>query len=74
MEDFVPPQPFNLVELDPVGVLPERVYSRGELLIYLDFCRKKCQSAVDSLSEESARKICRFSWKEVSYAELLLEI
>jgi hypothetical protein len=34
VEGFIPPEPYTLGELDPRGVLPERVYSRGELLAY----------------------------------------
>ena len=32
---FQPPAPFTLSELDPEGVLPDRVYPKMELLAYL---------------------------------------
>jgi hypothetical protein len=32
---FTPPAPFTLAELEPAGLLPERVYTRDELLGYL---------------------------------------
>jgi hypothetical protein len=34
-EDFTPPAPFTLSELDPEGIMPERVYSKEELGTYL---------------------------------------
>jgi hypothetical protein len=34
-DGFAPPEPFNLDEMDPAGVLPPRVYSKDELLAYL---------------------------------------
>src|SRR5688572_12821756 len=36
---FRPPAPFTLGELDPTGVLPERVYTRDELRSYLEHGR-----------------------------------
>ncbi len=44
VEGFAPPAPFTLDELDPAGLLPERVYTRDELQLYLERCRRKCQS------------------------------
>ncbi len=35
VEGFTPPAPFTLDELDPAGVLPDRQYTREELLAYL---------------------------------------
>src|SRR3972149_618477 len=40
-EGFAPPAPFTLSEFDSEGALPERVYTKEELLSYLDHCRKK---------------------------------
>ena len=70
-EGFAPPEPFDLVEMDPTGVLP-RIYSRAELLDYLDYCRRKCQETIISLSPEQANRLCRFSWGELPFAELQL--
>ncbi|MEE8149733.1 MAG: DinB family protein, partial [candidate division Zixibacteria bacterium] len=33
---FAPPEPFTLSELDPSGLLPDRVYTKEELLKYLE--------------------------------------
>ncbi len=40
-EGFKPPAPFNLDELDPAGLLPERPYTKDELGTYLQHCRRK---------------------------------
>jgi hypothetical protein len=73
VEGFTPPEPFSLVELDPAGVLPDRVYTCEELITYLDFCRKKCRLTIETLTEENVEKTCCFSWGEIKYGELLLD-
>jgi hypothetical protein len=70
-EGFAPPEPFDLVEMEADEVLP-RVYSRGELLGYLDLCRQRCQETVTNLSVEDALKICSFPWGDVPFAELMM--
>lgn len=72
VEGFAPPAPFGLEELDPSGVLPGRPYTRAELGAYLEHCRAKCRATVGSLTDEGARRTCRFGWGEASFAELLL--
>lgn len=73
VEGFVPPAPFNLDELDPAGLLPERVYSKSELLAYLTHTRQKCQATVNSLTAEKAQQLCKFPWGEVTFVSLLLD-
>ena len=70
-EGFVPPAPFDLVEMDSNEVLP-RTYAREELLGYLGYCRRKCQETIGALSHEQACRLCRFAWGELSFAELQL--
>jgi hypothetical protein len=72
VEGFRPPAPFNLAELDPAGLLPERQFSKDELLTYLGHGRQKCRKTIESLTDEKSHQRCRFSWGEVSFAELLL--
>jgi hypothetical protein len=72
-EGFAPPAPFTLSEMDPTGVLPDRVYAKEELQSYLDHGREACRAAIASLTEERARARCSFSWIEMSYGELLLD-
>jgi DinB superfamily len=73
VEGFAPPAPFTLVELDPAGVLPERTYTRDELLVYLEHDRQKCRATIETLTDERARQPCQFSWGEASFLELLLD-
>lgn len=72
VEVFKPPAPFTLDELDPAGLMPERVYSKEELHEYLLLCRRKCRSTVESLTSERAGERCSFRWGEPSFAELLV--
>lgn len=72
VDGFAPPTPFTLDELDPAGLLPGRVYSRGELHAYLEYGREKCRVTIAGLTNEAAQRCCSFPWGEVSFAELLL--
>jgi hypothetical protein len=74
-EGFSPPAPYTLVELDPQGVLPERVYTRNELLAYLAQCRQKCKHAIRTMTGDSASKLCFFPWVKdgLPFVELLLD-
>lgn len=73
VEGFTPPAPFTLDEIDPAGLLPERQYSKDELQSYLEHCREKCRETIERLTDEKVRQRCKFSWGEVSFAELLLD-
>lgn len=70
-EGFVPPEPFDLVEMEAGEVLP-RTYTRAELLGYLEYCRRKCEATINAMSTEEAHKVCRFPWGTVPFAELQL--
>ncbi len=72
LEGFYPPAPFNLDELDPEGIMPERVYTKEELQSYLEHGRRKCRSVIEALTEEKARERRVFGSLEVTLLELLL--
>lgn len=72
VEGFTPPAPFTLEEMDPAGLLPERVYTKDELLTYLGHGRKKCRTTIEALTDEKARQRCGFEWVDVRIAELFL--
>lgn len=72
VEGFAPPAPFTLDELDPAGLLPERAYTKAELQSYLAYCRRKCQTTLEALTDEAANRRCTFPWGSISFAELLL--
>lgn len=73
LDGFAPPAPFALSELDPSGVLPERPYTRVELLAYLDHGRRKARATLVGLTDEAAARPVTFPWVgEMSFGELLL--
>jgi hypothetical protein len=59
-EGFAPPEPFTMSEADPAGILPPRVYTRAELLKYLEHGREKCRRAIAGMTVEGAREILTF--------------
>lgn len=71
-EGFAPPAPFRLEEMDPTGLLPERVYTKEELQSYLEHGRRKCRERIETLTEETARRRFGFGRIDLSIAELLL--
>lgn len=48
--NFSPPAPFTLSEFG--DDLPERVYTKQELLSYLQVCRNRCYQLISGLTEE----------------------
>jgi uncharacterized damage-inducible protein DinB len=71
-EGFAPPAPFTLSEMDPSGPMPERVYTREELLTYLDHGRRKSRAAMAALTDEKARENRKFGSIEGTFLERLL--
>jgi hypothetical protein len=71
-KDFSPPLPFSLSEFE--DRIPERVYSKEELLPYLQASRKRCQDLITSLTEELALSHWTNASKTMSYPvfEILL--
>jgi hypothetical protein len=66
-EGFAPPDPFM------AGSLPEKPYTKEQLQVYLEHCRRKCRKTFEALTDEKASQRCEFPWaEEVSYAELQL--
>jgi len=71
-EGFHPPVPFGLEELDPAGVMPPRVYTKPELLAYLEHGRERCRASIAALTDEVARRPYRFGSLDLSVGELYL--
>lgn len=70
LDDFAPPAPFTLSELDPAGVLPERVYSKNELQSYLEHGRNKSRAAIEALTDENANQRFKYGRIDISRVEL----
>jgi hypothetical protein len=71
-EAFQPPPPYTLVEMDPEGLMPERVYSKDELLAYLAHGRRKCRATLVALTEARANVPCGYPRRDLTHAGLLL--
>lgn len=70
--EFSPPANIGLSEFDPDGALPERTYSKTELLEYLDMCRKKCFDVIMSLNESSATRHWTNEYRSYPMLEMLM--
>jgi hypothetical protein len=71
-DGFAPPVPYTLDELDPAGLLPDRVYTRDELRTYLEHGRRKCRATIGALTDERAREASGFERLGLSVSELML--
>jgi hypothetical protein len=69
---FSPPSPYTLSEFDPSGAMPDRVYSREELISYLNHSRNKCHEFIASLTDEIADKRWINEQRNYSVLEILL--
>lgn len=70
-EGFTPPAPFDLVEMQDNETLP-RVYTRDELLGYLELCTRRTQETIEQMTPEQARQLCTFPWGTVPFGELMI--
>ena len=69
---FLPPNPFTLSEFDPNGAIPERIYTKKELLDYLEFARKKCFSLITDLTQENSEKRFINAYRNYNRFEIIL--
>jgi hypothetical protein len=61
-----------LIEQYDDGPIPERVYTKAELLAYLKEGRQKCKATIEALTDETAQRHCQFGWGGCSFLELLV--
>lgn len=71
-KSFLPPPPFTLSEFDHEGALPDRVYSKVELLVYLAFGRQKCHDLIAGLTAADASRRFINEKRNYSITEILL--
>lgn len=72
LDGFAPPPPYNMDEIDPAGVLPDRVYTRDEMRAYLRHGRDKCRATIEAMTDEYAARRAGFAWVDLSLGELML--
>lgn len=70
-ENFSPPAPFTLSEFD-YGKMPELVYTKNELISYLQYSREKCHQLLAELTDETANKRWVNRYRDYSVLEMLL--
>lgn len=72
-EGFTLPDQLQRYEKDADG-LPTTPYTKEDVRAYLAECRRKCQTTIEALTEETAGRPCWFEWlgRELSFAELQL--
>lgn len=64
------PAPFTDSEFQ--GKKPERIYTKEELLFYLQSCREKCHQLITNLTEEVAQSRWVNQYRNYSVFEMLL--
>ncbi len=71
-DKFSPPSPYTLSEFDPSGAMPDKVYSKEELLSYLRHSRKKCHDLIASMTDEIVNSRWVNEYRNYSVLEILL--
>lgn len=71
-ENYRPLAPFGLEELDPAGVIPETIYTKEQLLGWLDHGEQKCRAFFEGMTAERAAKRYQSGWMDFSVIELQL--
>ncbi|MEP1093740.1 MAG: DinB family protein [Cyclobacteriaceae bacterium] len=69
---YSPPSPYTLSELDPSGAMPDRTYSKEELLSYLQYSREKCHDLVSGMTDEIASSRWIIDYRNYSVFEMML--
>jgi DinB superfamily len=68
--EFNPPKEFTFSEFEQKQ--PDRVFSKAELLIYLQHCRQKAQTLISALTTETLATRWINDYKNFSLLEILL--
>ncbi len=69
---YHPPAPFTMSEMNPEGEMPDRTYTKAELLNFLAQIRNKIRGKILSLTETSAFQPVITYNKEYPVLEILL--
>lgn len=69
---FQPPTPFTFSEFDQTGKKPDRVYSKDELIKYLNYCRHKAFQLISGLTIDKLNDRWVNQYKNYSLLEILL--
>lgn len=69
-DSFQPPSTFSMSEMDPSGRRPERIYTKEELLEYVNFCRTKAHKQLSELTDQIASQRFINSYRNYSILEI----
>jgi hypothetical protein len=70
-DNFHPPEPYTLSEFT-ADEMPDRVYTKEQLIAYTQHCREKCRLLIAGLSGEKAEARWINQWKNHSLFEILI--
>jgi hypothetical protein len=71
-DKFAPPAPFTFSEFDPTGKLPDRTYTKTEVLSYLAHCRQKANLLISELTTDKLNQRWINEYKNYSLFEILI--
>ncbi len=71
-ENYVPRDPFGMVEVDPNQPYPETVNTKQQMTDWLDHGKEKFLKLMENFTPELAGTMYKYEWLEVTMLELLL--
>jgi hypothetical protein len=71
-KEFTPKEPFDLSEFDPMGKMPQRTYSKQELITYLLYCKEKAKQQITEFNTETLTKRWVNDYKNYSFLEIII--
>ena len=72
--NFKPPTPYTLSEFDSNGAMPDRTYTKEELISYLQHGRKKCYDLISILTNDIANSRWINAHKNYTVFEIFIYI
>ncbi len=69
---FAPPAPFTLSEFDSKGKMPDRTYSKTQVLTYLEHCRQKAILFIEALRTDQLNERWINEHKNYTLLEILI--
>lgn len=69
---FALPAPFTLSEFEPTGKMPDRIYSKREVLTYLEHCRQKANLLLSKLTIDKLNERWINGSKNYTLIEILI--
>lgn len=71
-DNFMPPKPFTESETEIDEVMPERAYTKDELLSYVKHCRIKAHDLIEGFTEDSAHAKWENQYRSYTMIEMQL--